>query len=79
MSFVPDKFKTLKMCERAGEGEWWTVEFGPDQCKTQELYNETVEKEPKALNYVCYEYETERCVEKLSSINVIRWNMFLII
>ena len=43
------------MCERAVEGEWGTVEFVLDQCKTQELCNEAVEKEPKVLKYVPYE------------------------
>ena len=47
MSFVPDKFKTHEMCERAVEGEWGTVEFVLDQRKTQESCNGAVEKEPK--------------------------------
>ena len=67
------------MCERAVEGVWWTLEFVSDQCKTQKLCNEAVEKEPKALKYLPCEYKTERCVKKLLRINVIRWNMFLII
>ena len=79
MSFVPNKFKIQEMFERAVEGEWWILEFVSDQCKTQELCNEAVEKEPKALKYLPYEYKTERCVKKLLRINVIRWNMFLII
>ena len=46
--------------------------YVPDQYKTQEMYNEAVEKSPEALGFVSDQYKTQemcnKAVEKLPEV-----------
>ena len=50
--FVPDCFKTQKLCIRALEVDPWALNDIPDYLKTQKMCNETVRNDPSSLQLV---------------------------
>ena len=44
LEYVPDDFKSKRMCERAVEDEPATLEFVPDRFKNQEMCKKAIEE-----------------------------------
>ena len=42
--FLPDRFKTLKMCKRGVKQDPWCLKYVPDHLRTQEMCEIAVEK-----------------------------------
>ena len=52
LEYVPDHFKTEKMCERAVKDEPETPEFVLDHFKIRKMYDKTVKDDLSSLQYV---------------------------
>ena len=52
LKFVPDHFKTKKMCERALRMDPCNLEFVPDYFKTQKIYDKAVKGDLYSLLFV---------------------------
>ena len=60
LEFVPDHFKTKKMCERAIEDETGTLELVPDRFKKQEMHEKAVEERSCMLEDVSNHFKMQK-------------------
>ena len=65
LRYVPDKFKTQEMCNRAVENNpYWCFEYVPDKFKTQEMCLKAVNEWSYYLIYVSDKFKTqEMCLK----------------
>jgi hypothetical protein len=61
--YVPDKFKTVQMCEWAVSNFGQALEFVPEQFKTEALCELAVSKFGQALEFVPEQFKTEALCE----------------
>ena len=78
LDYVPDHFKTKRMCERAVEDEPETLEYVPNHLKTEEMCKEAMRNNPYMLRYVPDHFKTQgMCEEPLKNIHT-SWGVSLI-
>ena len=59
LAFIPNIFKTQKMCNEAVRIKSASLMYVPDRLKTQEMCNDAVQKIPHLLEYVTDHFKTE--------------------
>ena len=64
LEYVPNYFKTQKMCERAVENEPDTLKFVPDHLKIQGMCEKSVENESYNLKFVPDHFKTQEMSDK---------------
>ena len=64
LDYVPDHFKTKRMCERAVEDEPETLEYVPNHLKTEEMCKEAMRNNPYMLRYVADHFKTQGMCER---------------
>ena len=65
LTFVPDHFKTKRMCESAVEDKSETIEFVPVHFKTKRMCERTVKDEPEALEFVPDHFKMQKMCDKV--------------
>ena len=68
LRYVPDKYKTQKMCDKPILEKGGTLKYIPDCYKNQNMCNKAVENYPPALEFVPECYKTQKMCDKTVDI-----------
>ena len=58
--FIPDCFKTQRMCIKVVEEDPWWLKDVPDKFKTQEIYDKAVRGDPRYLELIPVHFKTQQ-------------------
>ena len=64
LRYVPDKYNTQQICDKAILENAGTLKYVPDCSKNQEMCNKAVENYPQTLEYVSECYKTQKMCDK---------------
>ena len=78
MQFVPDRFKTQEMCDKAVDTCQFVSDSVLDWYITQLLSDKILSENPYLLRYCPDKYKTQKMRSNAVNICLLYWNFFLI-
>ena len=80
LRYVPERYKTQQICDKAILENGGTLKFLPDCYKIQEMYNKAVDNYPYVLEFVPERYKTQKKnLINLSVLIFLQQNLFLML